>query len=163
MLYLAQVQKKGFLGKTELRLLAQQESEHTWTVLSADELVLTSETVVVNEGVLVLVDLSSDRQVLRVDDAKDWVLEVLQTFLTNGVTPSFLKEESDRAEQWRQELTLQSQEIGRKALEVEARREQIQILEDTLKRQKKYLEDVAAQFNIQLEFPALDLDEEDDR
>lgn len=163
MLYLAQVQKKGFLGKTELRLLAQQESEHAWTVLGADEIVLTSETTVVNEGVLVLVDLSSDRQVLRLEDAKDWVLEVLQTFLVNGITPNFLKEESDRAEQWRQELTLQSQEIGRKALEVEARREQIQILEDSLKREKKHLEDIAAQLNIQLDFPAMELDGEDDR
>lgn len=139
MLYLAQVQKKGILGKAGLRLLARQRSEHTWTVLNDDELVLVAEPAQFNEGALVLIELTSNRQVLSVNDAKEWVLELVQKFLLTGITPAFLQQETERAEQWRQSLTLQSQELDRRALELEARKEQIQVMEEALKREKESL------------------------
>lgn len=140
MLYLAQVQKKGFLGKAGLALLARQRSENAWTVITEEELIPAIEAANLSEGLLVLVELSSSRQVLSIKDAKDWVLDILQKFLVTGITPSFLQQETERAEQWRQSLTLQSQELDRRALELEARREQIQLLEENLKREKKKLD-----------------------
>lgn len=137
MLYLAQVQKKGILGKAGLRLLARQKSEHAWTILTEDEVIPAAEAVNLGEGVLVLVELSTHRQVLTIQDAREWVLEIVQKYLVNGITPAFLQQETERAEQWRQSLTLQSQELDRRALELEARREQIQVLEESLKRDKK--------------------------
>lgn len=140
MLYLAQVQKKGFLGKAGLALLARQRSENAWIVITEEELIPAIEAANFSEGLLVLVELSSSRQVLSIKDAKDWVLDILQKFLVTGITPSFLQQETERAEQWRQSLTLQSQELDRRALELEARREQIQLLEENLKREKKKLD-----------------------
>lgn len=149
MLYLAQVQKKGFLGKGGLRLLARQKSEHAWSVITEDDVIPFVDTESLNEGLLVLVELSSNRQVLSVKHAKEWVLSIIQRFLANGITPSFLQQETERAEQWRQSLTLQSQELNRRALELEARREQVQMLEDSLKREKKLVESMIAQYNAE--------------
>jgi hypothetical protein len=140
MLYLAQVQEKGFLGKVGLRLLARQRIENAWIVLTDNDDLLTVDANHLSEGLLLLVELTGDRQVLSIQDATDWVLQLVQDFLVTGITPTFLQRETERAEQWRQSLTLQSQELDRRALELEARREQIQVLEETIKREKKLLE-----------------------
>jgi len=47
-----------------------------------------------------------------------------------------LQQEVERAEQWRQSLTIQNQDLARRSLELEARREQIQALEESLKRER---------------------------
>lgn len=146
MRYLAQVQKKAFLGKAGLRLLAQERSDYAWTLITEEDIVLSAEASNLSEELLVLVELNSNRQVTSVVDAKDWVLDIAQKFLSTGITPAFLQQETDRAEQWRQTLTLQSQEIDRRALELEARREQIQELEEKLKREKRLMESMAAQY-----------------
>jgi len=65
------------------------------------------------------------------------VLKLVQTYLTSGMTVEFLQQEAERAEKWRQNLTLQNQELARRSLELEARREQIQALEESLKRDKE--------------------------
>ncbi len=149
MLHLAQVQKKGYLGKAGLRLLASQKSEHVWTKLPDEEIILSAEASAYSENLLVLVEISSSNQILSIREAKDWVLELIQRYLTYGVTPTFLEQETERAEQWRQSLTLESQELARRAIELEARREQIQELEEELKREKKQLESLTAQIKAQ--------------
>jgi antitoxin component of MazEF toxin-antitoxin module len=146
MLHLAQVQKKGLVGKAELWLLARQKSENIWAVIPDEDVLVFTEAESLHEGELVLVEVSSDRQVLSITVAKDWVLDLVQKYLTNGITPEFLKQEAQRAEQWRQSLTLQSQELDRRALELEARREQIQNLEENLKHEKEQLDLMTAQF-----------------
>lgn len=134
MLHLAQVQNKENGGGVELRLLARQHSENSWAVINPENVPYTNSSSL-QEEVLVLVDLSDKREVLSIHNAKDWVLDLVQQYLTIGVSPNFLKEEAERAEQWRQKLTLESQDLTRRHLEMEARREQIQTLEDELKRQ----------------------------
>lgn len=136
MLHLAQIEKKSFLGKAGLRLLAHQKAENIWAVMAKEEVLPAIEAEPFNDGLLVLVELSSGQEVLSIQEAKDWVLELIQKYLFSGVTPTFLKQEAERAEQWRQSLTLQSQELARRALELEARREQIQDMEEKLRREK---------------------------
>ncbi|MBW4583238.1 MAG: hypothetical protein KME42_27020 [Tildeniella nuda ZEHNDER 1965/U140] len=149
MLYLAQVQKKGLLGKVGLQLLARQKSENAWTLLPEEEVILSSEVSSFSEGMFVLVELGTSRQVLTINDAKEWLLELVQNFLVNGITPEFLQHETERAEQWRQSLTLQSQELDRRALELEARKEQIQDMEEKLKREKKLIDALSSQHKSQ--------------
>jgi len=149
MLHLAQVQKKGYLGKAGLRLLAAQKSEHVWTKLPEEEMVLSAEANSYSDGLLVLVEISSSNQILDIREAKDWVLELVQRYLTYGITPSFLQQEIERAEQWRQSNTLESQELARQKIELEARREQIQELEEELKSEKKQLETLMTQIKSQ--------------
>jgi hypothetical protein len=135
MLHLAQVQNNESVGKVELRLLARQQSEFTWAVINPENVPLTDNNSL-NDGLLVLVELSDEQEVLNIQNAKEWVLDVVQKFLSIGVSPTFLQEEAARTEQWRQDLTLQSQDLTRRHLEMEARREQIQALEEDLKRQQ---------------------------
>ncbi len=145
MLYLAQVQKKGLLGKSGLQLLARQKSENAWAILPEEETILAAEASSFSEGMFVLVELGVSRQVLTVNDAKEWLLDIMQKFLVNGITPAFLQQETERAEQWRQSLTLQSQELDRRALELEARKEQIQAMEEKLKREKRVMDTLSSQ------------------
>jgi predicted RNase H-like nuclease (RuvC/YqgF family) len=140
MLHLAQVKKKDLEGKVMLQLLAQQKSEYAWLILSEEKSDIWVDAEDCHEGSLVLVEISPTHEVQKIQDATHWVLEIVKQYLSTGVTPDFLQEEVQRAEQWRQSLTLQSQELGRRALEMEARRDQIQELEENLKQEKKKLE-----------------------
>jgi hypothetical protein len=155
MLHLAQVQKRDCEGKAKLQLLAQQKSEYAWEVLDSDkDSTLWLEDADYGDGALVLVELSPTRQVQHIQDALGWMLEIIEQYLAAGMTPTDLQEELQRAEQWRQSLTLQSQELGRRALEMEARRDQIQELEEKLKREKLELEAKAAQLKADIEHSA---------
>ena len=137
MLHLAQVQKQKLSGKAELRLLARQEAEYMWVVMAEEVVILAAKTFTVTQGLLVLLELSPTGEIESLQDATPWVLELVQTYLTSGITPTFLQHEAERAEQWRQNLTLQNQELARRSLELEARREQIQALEESFKREKE--------------------------
>jgi uncharacterized protein (DUF3084 family) len=92
-----------------------------------------------------VLDLNAKKQVVNLSDARDWVLKLVTQYLGQGITPDFLKREADRAEQWRQSLTLQSQDLARRTVELETRREQIQALEEKLKREKRLLQSMATQ------------------
>ncbi|MFM5983033.1 MAG: hypothetical protein ACKO9I_21465 [Sphaerospermopsis kisseleviana] len=134
MLYLAQVCKNDFLGQYQLRLLARQESEYLWSIISEDTCILLAKGSIMNEKVLVLVELSPTGEIETIEDATSWVLYLVQTYLKTGITPEFLQQEAEKAEQWRQSLTLQNQDLARRTLELEARREQIQALQESIQR-----------------------------
>lgn len=137
MLYLAQVQKSELSGQVELSLLAHQQTVYKWEIEEQGKVISVTEEFALPEGVLVLIELSPKDEILNIQDATAWVLDLVKTYLTSGVTPDFLKAEADRSEQWRQSLTLQNQDLARRSLEVEARREQIQALEESFKRDKE--------------------------
>ncbi|TVP69581.1 MAG: hypothetical protein EA342_03155 [Leptolyngbya sp. LCM1.Bin17] len=140
MQYLARVQKKAFLGGAELLLLAQQTAEATWMLMPAERLIETTKLLSFQEGSLVLVELDRLNQVQAVQDATPWVLTLIEQYLTHGVTPEALEQEIERAERWRQSLTLKSQDVDRRALETAARRDEIQELERSLKQEREELE-----------------------
>jgi hypothetical protein len=148
MLYLAQVTTRDSEGKAVLRLLAQKRADYVWAVCESEDVLWADASEHYAAGILVLVELSSSMKIKHVQDAKDWVLEIVQDYLTAGVSPSLLHEEAQRAEQWRQSYTMKEQEIGRRALEVEAWRDQIQELEENLKREKKQIEMLANELRL---------------
>ncbi|MEG4345704.1 hypothetical protein QUB70_20855 [Microcoleus sp. A003_D6] len=155
MLYLAQVQNQENLGEISLQLLACQNSDNSWAILSEESFLTlppdfaqnpnNSATNVLNEGILVLANVDQNSQVLHIQSATNWVLELVEKYLITGFTPDFLQQEAQKAEDWRQSLTLQSQELSRRSIEVEARREQIQNLEAKLQQEKQLLESSIAQ------------------
>lgn len=137
MLYLAKVEKKGgLLGKAGLRLLARQQAENKWAIVSQEEPIVTPEASPYGDGLLVLVDVNN-RQVSNVRDATDWEMQLVKQFLAQGITPDFLQQETERAEQWRQSLTLQSQDLARRNIELEKRRDQLQDLEEKLNQRER--------------------------
>lgn len=140
MQYLAKVQKKAFLGGAELALLAVRTSEATWETLTTERMVETTRVLAFQEGNLILVELDNLNQITTVEDATPWVLDLVNHYLSYGVTPEALEQEIERAERWRQSLTLKSQEVDRRALETAARRDEIQELERSLKQEREELE-----------------------
>lgn len=140
MQYLAKVQKKAFLGGAELLLLAQQTTDATWALMPAERLIETTKLLAFQEGNLVLVELDRLNQVQSVQDATPWVITIVEQYLAHGMTPEALQQEIERAERWRQSLTLKSQEVDRRALETAARRDEIQELERSLKQEREELE-----------------------
>lgn len=147
MLHLAQVQPNESAGGVELQLLARHNPEHTWAVINPETIPLNNNKSL-HEGLLILVDLSENYEILSIQPAKDWVLDLVQKYLTIEVNPTFLQEEAERVEQWRQDLTLQSQDLTRRNLELEARREQLQTLEEELKQEKQQLEQSQQQLQV---------------
>ncbi|MBE9054142.1 hypothetical protein IQ243_27875 [Nostocales cyanobacterium LEGE 11386] len=136
MLYLAQVHKNEFLEQYQLRLMARQEAENIWSLIPEEAFILLGKGNTMSENLLVLVELSATGDIERLEDASNWVLKLVETYLTTGMTPDELQQEAERAEDWRQSLTLQNQDLARRSLELEARREQIQALEESLKRDR---------------------------
>lgn len=144
MLYLAQVQNDPQAKEIDLHLLASQNAEQAWEIGSFESIALGEDVLSANallsHGRLILVELDEDCQVLDVRDAKDWVLGLVQKLAAALPSSCSFGEEEAMIEQWRQELTLQSQDITRRNLEIETRREQIQELEKSLKAEKELLE-----------------------
>ncbi|MFK8182092.1 MAG: hypothetical protein AB8B99_01870 [Phormidesmis sp.] len=138
--YLAKVHTKSSAGNTQLLLLAVNSCDPSWEPVLPPREITTTQPVAFNEQVLVLLELNDDDEVIDVKDATDWVMGFVSDYLALGLTPKGLEEELERAEQWRQSLTLQSQEVRRRALETAARRDEIQDLEKRLKLEREALE-----------------------
>ncbi|MBD2594756.1 hypothetical protein BCD64_04870 [Nostoc sp. MBR 210] len=136
MLYLAQVHKNEFLDQYQLRLLARQDTNKLWAIIPEEAFILLGKGKTMSEGLLVLVEISATGEIEKLEEASNWVMNLVQSYLTTGITPELLQQEAERAEQWRQSLTLQNQDLARRSLELEARREQIQALEESLKRER---------------------------
>ena len=97
-------------------------------------------------GVLVLVETNREGKIVSIQNAKEWVLSILQQHLTkNAIDSQFIQTEQDKVERWRQEITAQNLELNRRALEIETRREQLQELEQELKQEREELNKQQAQ------------------
>ncbi|TFI51326.1 hypothetical protein BLD44_026585 [Mastigocladus laminosus UU774] len=135
MLYLAEVQKqKGGLlgggGKTELKLLACQRTDQTWSA-GAEEIITAEEASKLNDGALILVELNPQRQVQRIQEAGRPLVNILQNF-SRQLEKFKLKEEE--IDQWKESLTFQAQELNRREIEMETRLEQLQQMEEDFQR-----------------------------
>lgn len=130
MLYLAEVvQKKGGImggSKSELKLLACQRGEQNWSAITAEEIVAADEASKFGPGTLLLVDLTGNKQVQRVQEAGRPIANILQTF---SRLQDKIKTKEAEIEQWNESLTYQSQELTRREMEMEARQEELKILE----------------------------------
>jgi hypothetical protein len=139
MLYLAQVEIDPNSAEIQLQVLARQESEYVWSVDNSQTLFLTKESSLCG-GVLVLVEIGQEQQIISIQDAKEWILSILQQYLTkNAINPQFIEVEQSKVEKLRQEITAQNLDLNRRALEIETRREQLQELEQELKRDREEL------------------------
>lgn len=146
MLYLAEVQKKsgGILGgsKADLKLLACQRTDQSWSGVPGDEIVpLPAEEVNrLTDGVLVIVNLGGNRQLQGAcEPAGGRLVNMLQNF-SRLLEKS--KSQEEEIEQWKQSLTYQSQELNRREMEMESRLEQMQAMEEEAQRLEGQLQDL---------------------
>jgi chromosome segregation ATPase len=129
--YLAEIQKQkaGFnisgKSKAELKLLACQRTEQSWSAIPGEELVpAPDEANNFNHGVLVLVDMNTNRQIQSpLKDAGKYLVKILQD-LSRQIEK--YKKEADEIESWRQSLSLQSQQLQLRQEEIYAREEELE-------------------------------------
>ncbi|MFM5892583.1 MAG: hypothetical protein ACKOQS_30535, partial [Dolichospermum sp.] len=115
MLYLAELQKlkTGLLsvtGKTELKLIACQHNEQNWSPVPK-EVIVSNETNKLNHGALVLVELSANRQIQRIEEANLTLVNILQNF--SRQLARFKLKESE-IDQWKYSLRIQAEELNRR-------------------------------------------------
>jgi len=164
-LYLAEIQKpkSGFnisgRSKAELKLLACQRTEQSWSAIPGEELVAApDEANNYNPGVLVLVDMNANRQIQsQLRDAGKQLVGILQN-LSRQIEK--YKKEADEIESWRQSLSLQTQQLQLRQEEIYGREEDLehtraeldrltqeaQALESTLEQHEQSRAELAAQW-----------------
>lgn len=141
MRYLAEVQKTGMIGgKTQLKLLAYQQGEHKWNVLSKEEVIATEAANEFKAGVLVLVDLSENKQVKQIQNAARPLVGILQSY--SGLEKKIKLQQED-LELWEHTKTYSKQEFER-------RRAELQIREQKFNEQKEEFKQKLEQQHQQL-------------
>lgn len=135
MLYLAEVQKqnKGFMGgiETKLKLLACQRNDQSWSIVSGNESITTEESIEYGDGALIAVNLGANRQIQgKPELAGQKIIGVLQGF---SRLLEKTKTQEQEIDQWKESLTIQSEELSRREIEMETRLEQLENMEQEFK------------------------------
>ncbi len=143
MLYLAEVQKQkgGLLGggaKTELKLLACQRNDQSWSTVS-DEVIAAEEANKLSDGTLVLAELNASRQIQRLQEAGRPLVTILQNFSRQLEKFKVKEEEID---QWKESLTFQGQELSRREMDLDAREHELQQIEQEAQQVDSKLQEV---------------------
>ena len=154
MLYLAEVKKqtRGFIGgyKTELKLLACQHNDQTWSAIPGEDILIYDETNSLGEGALLLVNLSNNRQLQGNPELAG--AEMVRQLQKISRLMERSKKDQEKIEQWKQSLTYQSEILNRQKMEMETRIEQIEQIEaefEYLERKRQELETLKQQLNEQ--------------
>ena len=146
MLYLAEVQKqsKGFMGglETKLKLLACQRSDQSWSTITGNEFIPAEEASNFGEGALVTVQLGANRQIQgKPELSANRVIGILQGF---SRLLEKTKTQEDEIEQWKESLTIQSEELSRREIEMETRLEQLQQMEQESEQFEQQRQEIAS-------------------
>ncbi len=154
MLYLAEVKKqtRGFIGgyKTELKLLACQHNDQTWSAIPGEDILIYDETNSLGEGALLLVNLSNNRQLQGNPELAG--AEMVRQLQKISRLMERSKKDQEKMEQWKQSLTYQTEILNRQKMEMETRIEQIEQIEaefEYLERKRQELETLKQQLNEQ--------------
>ncbi|WP_204102618.1 MULTISPECIES: pilus motility taxis protein HmpF [Spirulina sp. CCY15215] len=132
MLYLAEVkkQKGGFMSKaaTELKLLACQRNDQSWNAVPGDEVIPADEAEGFEQGALILVNLTGNRQVQGTPEvAGPTIVRDLQRL---SKLQEKIKTQQEEIEGWKQSLTLQAQELSKREMELDAELAQLEELRE---------------------------------
>lgn len=150
MLYLAEVQKqsKGFMGgsETKLQLLACQRNDQTWSAVPTKETISTEEVASFNDGALVMVNLTDNRQIQgKPEAAASQLARILQRF-SSEVEKA--KKEEEKIDIWRGSLEAQAQMLNERQDELDVRFEELEQKEvqfQQLEAKRREIEQLQAQ------------------
>lgn len=149
MLYLAETKKqtKNFLGgyKTELKLLACQHSDQTWSALPGEEFFQTEEMGEAKDGTLWMLNLTNNRTLQGPPEVA--APELVRQLQKLSRLSEKLKDQQSEIERWRESLTFQFQELNKREMDIEAKEADIEERESILTKieQQKYEVDQAWQ------------------
>jgi chromosome segregation ATPase len=143
--YLAEVKKqtKAFMGgvKAELKLLACQHNDQTWSSVPGDEIVTCDEIPQAGEGALVVLSLNNNRQMQGKPELAG--IEIVKQLQKLSRLLEKTKDQQEEIEQWKQSLTIQGEELNRRQMEMDAQLEQIDQMQEEfeeLERQRREIE-----------------------
>ncbi|MEM8827793.1 MAG: pilus motility taxis protein HmpF [Cyanobacteria bacterium P01_G01_bin.19] len=144
MLYLAEIQKqsKGFMGgvETKLKLIACQRNDRSWSPIE-NEFVVTDQADTFGDGALVVLDLGVNRQVQgTIESASQKIIGILKNF---SRLLEKTKDQEQEIDQWKESLTIQSEELSRQKIEMETRFEQVEQMEEEFKQFEQQKEEIA--------------------
>lgn len=128
MLYLAEVRKQksgGLLAKTstELRLLACQRNDQSWSAVPGDEVIDAEAASDFDSGVMLVVNLNNNRQIQGAPEpAAAQVVRDLQRF---SRLQEKIKAQEEEIEGWKQSLTMQAQALKEREMELDAELEEL--------------------------------------
>ncbi len=146
MLYLAEVIKQSrlsFMGglKTELKLLACQHNDQTWSAIPTEEIIATEQVEQsIGDGALMVLQLGLNKQIQEIPQLAG--TELVRQLQRLSRLSEKLKDQQDEIEQWKQSLTYQSQELSRRELEIEARFEQLEEMEQEFQQMERRGRDI---------------------
>ena len=138
------MQGKGFMGglETKLKLLACQRNDQTWSTITGNELITAEEASNFGEGALVIIQLGVNRQIQGTPElAANRVVGILQGF---SRLLEKTKKQEDEIEQWKESLTIQSEELSRREIEMETRLEQLEQMEQESKQFEQQRQEIAS-------------------
>ena len=148
MLYLAIVQKQTrFLRnpKTELKLLACKQGENNWCVIAKEELIPTEAAHDFNAGVLVLVDLTANQRVQRIQEAAPSLVRILHNF--SRLQEKWAEKEREQ-EAWNQGLIYQAAELNRRDRELRYWQQQLEKKHHEMERTRQKLERLRQELDL---------------
>ena len=130
MLYLAEAKKqtKNFLGgyKTELKLLACQHSDQTWSALPSEEAFQTEDMGEAKDGTLWILNQSNNRSLQGAPEVA--APELVRQLQKLSRLSEKLKDQQSEIERWRESLTFQFQELNKREMDIEAKESDIEEL-----------------------------------
>ncbi len=130
MLFLVEIKKqtRGFISgwKTELRLLAKQNTDQSWSNTPNEDLLISEEIGPFGEGILLMLNLNSNRQIQGSPElASNGIIQQLQK-LSRLLEKS--KQQQEEIDRWKSSLEIQSQELSDRQIALESQYEQLENL-----------------------------------
>ncbi|ELS04993.1 hypothetical protein Xen7305DRAFT_00047300 [Xenococcus sp. PCC 7305] len=130
MRYLAEIQKqsKGFMGgfETKLKLLACQRNDRSWSVVPGNEFIENDDIGNLGDGALVIVNITNRQVQGKIETAAKEMIVILQGF---SRLLDKTKSQENEIEGWKESLTIQSEELSRREIEMENRLEHLEQME----------------------------------
>ena len=126
--------------ETKLRLIACQRNDRSWSFVS-NEFVTTDRADILGEGALVVLDLGVNRQIQgSIESASPTIVNVLKNF---SRLLEKTKDQEQEIDQWKESLTIQSEELSRQKIEMETRLEQVEQIEEEFQQFEHQKEEIA--------------------
>ncbi len=144
MRYLAEVQKIGTIGvKTQLKLLAYQQSEQIWSPVSDEQIIVYETANKYKAGSFVLVELNNSKQVRQIEEAARPLIGILQSY---AHLPKKLQRLEEEMELWQQSYSEQKKMLTRRTVALQNREQQLkqqkQDFSHKLEQQREQLDSV---------------------
>ncbi|MEY4519049.1 MAG: hypothetical protein RLZZ499_1648, partial [Cyanobacteriota bacterium] len=126
--------------ETRLKLIACQRNDQSWGVVG-NESITVEEANDFGDGALIVVNLGANRQVQgKIELASAKIIAILKNF-SRLVEKN--QEQEQEINQWKESLAIQSEELSRRQIEMEARLEQVEQMEEEFKQFEQQKADIA--------------------